>query len=99
MTDVSAIEILPFIAKAMGDGRDVIEDSSREGGIFVDDEIIDIAADMEEVASTAYHGDFSGFCGELLAEIKRAIEKGDDPIEEVAAWLEGLLADNAELSA
>ena len=40
MTDVSAIEILPFIAKAMGDGRDVIEDSSREGGIFVDDEII-----------------------------------------------------------
>ena len=97
--DVSEVDILPLLVKAMTDGRDMIEDPSREGGIFVNDEIIAIAADMEEVARTAYHGDFPRFNGDLLAEIGRAMKKNENPLEEVAAWLEGLLADNADLSA
>jgi hypothetical protein len=92
-------DILPFIAKAMEEGRDPIADPTREGGIFVPEDIVAIAADMELVVQTTYDGFYSEFHVALLTEINRAKENGDDPIEEVRLWLQSCLEDDTSLSA
>lgn len=97
-TATNVVELLPLIAQAMANGKDPIEDPTREGGIFVDDEIIAIATDMELVLQHIYiprskEQAFFEFYKDLLAEMKRASEMELDPVEEVSCWLEGLLHD------
>ncbi len=92
-------EILPFIAKALEEGRDPINDSTRDGGILVPDDIVSIAADMETVAEVTFHKDYRKFHVALLTEINRAKNNGDDPIEEVRLWLNTCLDEDTVLSA
>lgn len=87
-------EILPFIARAIAEGRDIISDPTRDGGIFVTEDIVAIAADMELVLQTTYVGSHHTFYVDLLAEIERAVANGDDPIEEVRLWLLSHLEDD-----
>ncbi len=92
-------DILPFIAKALEEGRDPINDSTRDGGILVTDDIVSIAADMEVVAETTFKRNYGKFNVALLIEIERAQKNGDDPIEEVALWLRSCLDEDTALSA
>ncbi len=71
----------------MENGKDIIEMPTALGGIFVDDETIQVAADMEVVASDHFH-DFKAFNVALLTEINRAIKNELDPFEEIKLWLD-----------
>ncbi len=75
----------------MAEGRDLIEEPSSQGGIIVDDKTVELAADMEEVALSYFHGNFTEFNAAFLEEIQRASQNGDDPIEEVRLWLNDFL--------
>ena len=90
----TGVAILPFIATAMEKGRDPISDPTRDGGIFVTDDIVAIAADMEVVVKTTFKGSHEKFHLALLQEIGRAYVNGDNPIEEVGLWLTACLEED-----
>ena len=93
------LEILNEITVARVHGRDLIEEPTREGGIFVDDETLAIVADIEIVVTNNFNGDFKKFHHEFLMEIKRAHSNGDDPIEELRLWLRSFSEETFQLSA
>ena len=95
----TGVDILPFIARALEEGRDPINDSTRDGGIMVPDHILSIAADMETVVETTYRRNYREFHVAQLTEIQRADNNGDDPLEEVALWLQACLIEEAYISA
>lgn len=75
-------------------GKNLLEDSTAEGGIIFPDEILPFAVGIEMSFSKiarVYKHDFGTFLADLIAEINRAIKYGLDPHEEVEGWLEGLL--------
>jgi hypothetical protein len=98
-TPPTGAEILPFIAKALEEGRDPISDPSRYGGIFVPENIVAIVADMELVIQSHFGGRHQEFHLALLAEIARATTNGDDPIDEDKLWLDSCIEDGSSLSA
>ncbi len=94
----TGIALLPFIANAMKNGKDPISDPTRDGGIFVTEDIVAIAADMEMVVKSNFKGSHANFHMALLQEIGRAYVNGDNPIEEVSLWLTTCLEDEIVLS-
>ncbi len=96
-TTSNVVDFLPRIAEALALGRDIIEESTATGGIFVPEEIVTMAADMEIVATENYGRNFKKFNTDLLAEIQRATKNGDDPMEEVRLWLDQYLQDDGKV--
>lgn len=74
-------------------GGNPIEDPSVEGGIFVDEETLDLATKMEMVLDIfAVQGVKKKFFTELLRIVEEVDNQTTNPIETVSIWLDSLLS-------
>jgi hypothetical protein len=80
------VDLVSKIAAAQTQGINLLEIPTREGGIFVDDETIAIAADMEVVARDHFV-DFGEFNQHLLLKIQAAKLANLDVLTEIKTWL------------
>lgn len=95
---------LILIANESGFGHDVIEDSSVDGGILLnedEDDIIELSVLIEEtVVPLFYQGNWPLFVKDLLCAIKNAKEDGTgDPIDDVRYFLQAIVEEGKVLVA
>lgn len=93
---------LTALLQARSYGHDLIEDPSIIGGIFVDDDVIRIAADIENVAKIGFGGDIKAVCAVMLQVMRRTLvtdEDGntEDPFDAARDWLDGWLENDSEV--
>jgi recombinational DNA repair protein (RecF pathway) len=80
------------LARGYERGGNPVEDPSREGGLFVDEETLTLAAKMESVLDIfGRHRTKQEFFQDLLQVLDRASEEEDDPIEAIEVWLNAWL--------
>ncbi len=77
------------LARGYEDGRNPVEDPSRFGGIFVDEETLALAADMETALALYERAGRpkAQFFRDLLEVLERANETDEDQINAVKDWL------------
>lgn len=86
------VAIIVDLARRYEQGKNPVEDPSREGGIFIDEETLALAAKMETVLSLfEQRRTKPEFFQDLLQVLERATEDDDDPIEAVETWLSAWL--------
>lgn len=98
MNDEGRVCCVTRIVAAMARGEDPVGDASVDGGIIIpddDQQIVEIAARIEDAVKDNYSGDFTSFIKHLLMVIKNAVEENDDPIEALSTWFDALEEDLA----
>lgn len=82
------VSVVTNLACGYKDGKYLLEMPSVDGGIFVDDETLALAAQMELVLELfTNNGRKQKFYTDLLQVLARADEDKEDPIEAVTTWL------------
>lgn len=80
------------LARGYEQGKNPIEDASRDGGLFVDEETIALVAKMETVLGLYCQKKTKRqFFSDLMQVFERATEEHEDPIEAVETWLNAWL--------
>jgi len=86
------VETIVELARGYEQGKNLVEDPSRDGGLFVDDETLALAAKMESVLEIfSARKTRQEFFSNFLQVLERAVEDREDQIEAVEAWLNAWL--------
>ncbi len=64
--------------------------TEKKGGVFLDEETLELAGKMEDVAHYCYEN-FQSFLADLLTVVKTAEQDDDDVYQAIVSWIDAML--------
>ena len=81
-----------MLLQALQTEESVENATERKGGIFLDEETLELAGKMEDVAHYCY-ASFKLFNADLLVVVKTAERERDDVYQAIESWIDAMLKD------